>query len=118
MEIPRRNGLKSLRLDKSTNSPKLIRESRRIKEPSLSGCTSKDSSGMVIIGTTPPDWQQSPASALKLGRRNPAPDKTKRVTVPKLMTWESWPSMCYSVQNALLTRSNTSACSLTWVSTR
>ena len=94
MEIPRRNGLKSLRLDKSTNSPKLIWESRRIKEPSLNGCTSKESSGMVIIGTIPPNWQQLPASALKLGRVNPAPDKTKRITVPKLTTWKSWPSVC------------------------
>jgi hypothetical protein len=55
---------------------------------------------MVIIGTIPPDWQQSPASALKLGRVNPAPDMTKRITVPKLMTWKSWPLMRYSVQNA------------------
>ena len=75
-------------------------EPRRIKEPSLTGCTSKESSEMVIIGTIPPDWQQSPASALKLGRVNPAPDMTKRITVPKLMTWKSWPLMRYSVQNA------------------
>jgi hypothetical protein len=33
MEIPRRNGLKNLRLDKSTSSSKLIREHLRIKEP-------------------------------------------------------------------------------------
>ena len=43
---------------------------------------------------------------------------TKRVTVPKLITWESWPSVRYSVQNALLTRSTTSQRSLTWVSIR
>ena len=58
-------------------------EPRRIKEPSLTGCTSKESSEMVIIGTIPPDWQQSPASALKLGRVNPAPDMTKRMKALK-----------------------------------
>ena len=42
MEIPRRNGLKNLRLDKSTTSSKLVWEPRRIKKPSLTGCTSKD----------------------------------------------------------------------------
>ena len=86
MEIPRRKGLKSLRLDKTTISSKLIWEYRGIKEPSLTGCTSKESLEIMIIGTILPDWQQSPASALKLGRVNPAPDKTKRMTASKLTT--------------------------------
>ncbi len=81
-----RNGLKNLRLDKSISSSKLIQEPLRIKEPQLTDCTSKEPLETLVIGTIPPDWQQSPASALKLGRVNPAPVTTKRMTVSKLMT--------------------------------
>ena len=55
MEILQRNGLENLRLDKSTTSSKLVWEPRRIKEPSLTGCTSKEPLEIVVIGTIPPD---------------------------------------------------------------
>ena len=55
MEIPQRNGLQNLRLDKSISSSKLTWEPRRIKEPSLTDCTSKESLEIVAIGPIPPD---------------------------------------------------------------
>jgi hypothetical protein len=83
MEIPLRKGLKSLRLGQSTISSKLVWEYLGIKEPQLTGCTSKESLEIAAIGTILPRRQLRPASALKLGRINPAPDKTKRITVLK-----------------------------------
>jgi hypothetical protein len=63
---------------------------------------------LVIIGTFLPDSLLSLVTALKFGSLNPAPDTTKRKTALKLITKGSWPSLRYSVQNALLTRSTTS----------
>ena len=70
MEILRRNGLKNLRLDQSTSSSKLIWEPRRIKEPSLTGCTSKDHQQWwyryvptwlaIVIGICVKVWQSKP----------------------------------------------------------
>jgi hypothetical protein len=62
----------------------------------------------LIIGTSLPDSLLSLVIALKFDDVNPAPDMTKRETALKLITKGSWPSMRYSIQNALLTRSTTS----------
>jgi hypothetical protein len=62
----------------------------------------------LIIGTSLPDSLLSLVIALKFDDVNPAPDTTKRETALKLITKGSWPSMRYSIQNALLTRSTTS----------
>ena len=72
MEIPRRNGLKNLRLDKSTTSSKLAWEPRRIKEPSLTGCTSKDHQWWwyrydptwlaIVTGICVKVWQKKPGT--------------------------------------------------------
>jgi hypothetical protein len=47
----------------------------------------------MIIGTILTDSLLSLASALKFDRRNPAPDKTKRITAQKLITMGSRPSI-------------------------
>ena len=62
----------------------------------------------MVIGTILPECLHSLASALKFGRVNPAPDMTKRITALTLITKGSWPSVRYSIQNVLLTRSTTS----------
>jgi hypothetical protein len=48
----------------------------------------------MIIGTFLPESLLSLVSALKFGGINPAPDMTKRKTVSKLITRESWPPAC------------------------
>ena len=115
MEIPPRNGLKNLRLDKSISSSKLTWEPPEIKQLLLTDCSSKESPIAVIIGPILTEWQHSPASALKFGRIIPAPDMTKRMTALKLITKGSWPPVRYSVQNALTTRSITSQRNLAWI---
>jgi len=46
---------------------------------------------VMVIGTILTDSTLSLAPALKFDRRNPAPDKTKRITALKLITKGSWP---------------------------
>ena len=62
---------------------------------------------IIIIGTSLNDSLLSPASALKFDGISPAPDMTKRETASKLITRGIWPSIRYSIDNVLLTRSTT-----------